>query len=117
MCLSLDKLFTKVGVEALPGSDSFRRWCCQRYPKWGCLSEFLLAIPSGEWVPIKRDGIELCFLANEEVIKEMTVRSQNNELLPIGALADGSFLVIDTLISSRLQVGRVFRSRNWYSDG
>lgn len=95
-----------LGITVAPASDSFLKWLQQRQPDWLFMNAFVLAIPI-EWGIVKKDGFELCQLASEQEIIEMSNNSPDCGLLPIGSLMDGSILVLDMLDNETMQVGMI----------
>ncbi len=102
----IEVILAGLNVPTVRASTRFFQWLTTRYPGWSFAASFCKAIPD-EWISVEKGGLSLCYLASERNIMEIADRTPNAHLLPIGALMDGSFLVIDTLATSEMMVGSV----------
>lgn len=104
-----------LGVPWKSASAPFEHWLAEEYGAWKFSNEFSKAIPS-EWILVTQGDFDLCYLAPEALIMENARRCSGSNLLPIGCLMSGAYLVIDTLDQDRMTVGAVDQIKAMSSD-
>lgn len=103
--MSLGDGFGLWGVRTGRASEKLLQHLKQHFPAWGALEEFASAVPV-QREQLCRNSQYIAILDESETILEILEESPKTVFIPIGILADGSLLGIDTESKMGLEVGR-----------
>lgn len=106
----LRSALVELHVPTVAATPQFRKWCSDKYPGWRFAEVFYECLPS-EWFLVADAQYDLCYLDDEHTIQNTNQRLhlgdrfRDSGLMSIGALMDGSLLLINTREQQRMSVG------------
>jgi len=103
---SIPDMLLICNVPMEPATPDFRNWLACKFPNWIFRDEFCDALPAARLL-VERGDWSLFSLSTMKQIIAASERSPGSDLLSIGALMDGSHLVIDTSERNLMVVGKV----------